>query len=115
MGFRDDAKGLQGLCAACGDQGVSSVEWLGFRDDGPGTQGLCAACEAHNPKDQTPTLVLMSVCAAVHPGVVRTELGRSYFVPPSACGAIGSVDCTGQLPPVGAALMVNPRAMNPKP
>jgi hypothetical protein len=38
------------------------------------------------------------------PGVVRTELGRNFFIPPAMCEAAGSVDCKGQLPaPVMAA------------
>uniref|UniRef100_A0A7S0XT82 Uncharacterized protein n=2 Tax=Hemiselmis andersenii TaxID=464988 RepID=A0A7S0XT82_HEMAN len=40
----------------------------------------------------------VSACA-IHPGVVKTELGRSYFVPPEACNSIGSVECTGSLSP----------------
>ena len=36
--------------------------------------------------------------ASLHPGVVRTELGRNFFIPPSMCDAAGSVDCKVQLP-----------------
>ncbi|EKX45651.1 hypothetical protein GUITHDRAFT_152655 [Guillardia theta CCMP2712] len=47
--------------------------------------------------------------AAVHPGVVRTELGRNFFLPPELCSSLGSVDCKGQLPPAalvaGAVLL----------
>jgi len=38
--------------------------------------------------------------ASCHPGVVRTELGRNFFIPPSMCDAAGSVECKGQLPTV---------------
>jgi NAD(P)-dependent dehydrogenase (short-subunit alcohol dehydrogenase family) len=34
--------------------------------------------------------------ASVHPGVVRTELGRNFFIPPSQCEAFGSIDCKVQ-------------------
>jgi NAD(P)-dependent dehydrogenase (short-subunit alcohol dehydrogenase family) len=36
--------------------------------------------------------------ASLHPGVVRTELGRNFFIPPSMCDAAGSVDCKVQHP-----------------
>ena len=34
--------------------------------------------------------------ASVHPGVVRTELGRNFFIPPSQCESFGSIDCKVQ-------------------
>jgi len=47
---------------------------------------------------RAPEETKVAACA-IHPGVVATELGRSYFVPPDACSSIGSVDCTGALTP----------------
>jgi len=44
----------------------------------------------------------VSACA-LHPGVVATELGRNFFVPESACSAVGSTDCKGNLPPLALA------------
>lgn len=40
---------------------------------------------------------------AVHPGVVRTELGRYFFIPAGACDAVGSYGCTGELGPLAIA------------
>jgi len=53
--------------------------------------------ELHKRLSESPETAGVST-ASVHPGVVRTELGRNFFIPPAMCDAAGSVDCKGQLP-----------------
>jgi len=50
----------------------------------------------------SPDGAAVSTCS-VHPGAVRTELGRNFFIPASMCDAAGSVDCKGQIPEIAMA------------